>query len=61
MNRRTVMCLCPVCRQRFFDAGCYSIRRVIFPQDAKDDCTFCQTRQGFDYYVEPRRRPAANC
>ncbi len=56
MERRMVMCLCPVCRQRFRDSGAYILRRVVFPQDTKDDCTYCQTRRGFDYYVQRRRQ-----
>ena len=56
MERRMVMCLCPVCRQRFRDSGAYILRRVVFPQDTNDDCTYCQTRRGFDYYVQRRRQ-----
>lgn len=57
-NHRNLVCLCPRCRQNFLAAGIYSLRRVCFPQENKDTCTYCQTRYGYDYYVGPRTRAA---
>ncbi len=56
MNKRNLMVLCPRCRQNLQNTGEYSIRRADYLQASKDICTFCQTRYGFDYYVEPLRR-----
>lgn len=55
MNRTMLVTLCPSCRQRFFDAGCFHIRRVSRAQTEKEPCTYCQVRSGYDYYVESRR------
>ena len=56
MGKRSVMCLCHSCRQCFRDACSYSVRRVVFPQETKDICSYCQRRMGYDYYLEPRKR-----
>lgn len=47
----SLMCLCPTCRNRFFDTGAYRIERADRNQREKEPCTYCQTRMGFDYYV----------
>ncbi len=57
-NKQNLICLCPRCRQNFLAAHLYSLRRVQFPQEKKDTCTYCQTRYGYDYYVEPLPRAA---
>lgn len=46
-------CLCPVCRNKFFDSRQYYILRADRTQKEKDVCTYCQTRMGYDYYVIP--------
>ena len=40
-NTASLMTLCPVWR------------RADVHQQTKDVCTYCQTRYGFDYYVQP--------
>ena len=46
-----IMCLCPKCRSMFFSTPGYVIKRVDKEQVAKDTCTYCNVRLGFDYYV----------
>lgn len=53
MDDKNLVCLCCKCRQNFRDAGGYRLRRAVFPQEIKDICTYCQTRYGYDYYLEP--------
>ena len=44
---------CPVCLHSFQDAKRATLRRADLRQRSKDTCTYCQTRYGFDYYVQP--------
>ena len=37
----------------FQDAKRSSLRRADLRQQSKEICTYCQTRYGFDYYVQP--------
>ena len=53
MTEENIMCLCPSCRQNFYDTGAYMIKRVDRYQLAKDACTYCGVRQGYDYFVVP--------
>ena len=61
MNRKTtkkvdesiLTTLCAVCRGAFLDAKGVRLRRADPRQLVKDICTYCQTRYGFDYYVQP--------
>ena len=61
MNRRntrqvdesTLTTLCAVCRGAFQSAKTVQLRRANPRQLVKDVCTYCQTRYGFDYYVQP--------
>lgn len=46
-----IMCLCPKCREMFFSTPGYVIKRVDKEQEAKDNCSYCTVRLGFDYYV----------
>ena len=44
-NTASLMTLCPVCLHSFQDAKKAFLRRA--------DVHYCQTRYGFDYYVQP--------
>lgn len=59
INHRSLVCLCPRCRQNFMAAGIYSLRRACPRQEIKETCTYCQTRYGYDYYVKKSVRTAA--
>lgn len=50
-NDDMIMCLCPKCRAMFFSIPGCVIKRVDKQQGAKDRCTYCSVRLGFDYYV----------
>ena len=49
----SLMTLCPVCLHSFQDARKAFLRRADVHQQTKDVCTYCQSRYGFDYYVQP--------
>ena len=49
----SLMTLCPVCLHSFQDARKALLRRADVHQQTKDICTYCQSRYGFDYYVQP--------
>lgn len=51
---RSIRTLCPNCLHRFIDAKAFTIVSVPSVSRAKDVCTFCQVRQGYDYVVVPR-------
>ena len=55
MNRREIYCLCPACRQNFYDTDAYLIARVSCFQLEREPCTYCGMRLGYDYYVTPLR------
>ena len=52
-NTISLMTLCPVCLHSFRNARKSFLRRADIFQQTKDVCTFCQTRYGFDYYIQP--------
>ena len=52
-DESALLCLCPSCRSKFFDARSYYITRANPRQREKDTCTFCQSGRGYDYYVTP--------
>ncbi len=56
VDKSSLICLCPVCLNRFFDVGRYKILRADYCQDSKDTCTYCQIRMGYDYYVTRKQR-----
>ncbi len=49
----SLMTLCPVCLHSFQDARKAFLRRADVHQQTKDVCNYCQSRYGFDYYVQP--------
>ena len=53
VDESTLTTLCAVCRGAFLDAKGVHLRRADPRQPVKDVCTYCQTRYGFDYYVQP--------
>ena len=53
VNTASLMTLCPVCLHAFQDARKAFLRRADIHQQAKEVCTYCQTRYGFAYYVQP--------
>src|SRR5699024_79817 len=53
VNTASLITLCPVCLHSFQDAKKAFLRRADIRQQTKDVCTYCQTRYGFDYYVQP--------
>lgn len=53
MDDKSLICLCAGCRQNFQEADGYRLRRARYPQETKDVCTYCQTRYGYDYILEP--------
>ena len=53
LNTVSLITLCPVCLHSFRDAKRMTLRRADLRQRTKDVCTYCQTRYGFDYYVQP--------
>ena len=52
-NTASLITLCPVCLHTFQDAKKAFLRRTDVHQQIKDVCTYCQTRYGFDYYIQP--------
>jgi hypothetical protein len=58
MSKKSLMTLCPCCRQNLQNTGIYSVRRADPLQFSRDICTLCQSKYGLDYYVEPLRRRA---
>ena len=53
VNTASLITLCPVCLHSFQYAKKAFLRRADIRQQTKDVCTYCQTRYGFDYYVQP--------
>jgi hypothetical protein len=53
VDESTLTTLCAVCRGAFLDAKGARLRRADPRQLVKEVCTYCQTRYGFDYYVQP--------
>ena len=46
------LCLCPTCAAQFYNSPDHIIRRVDPLRDLKDDCAYCQVRQGYDYLIK---------
>lgn len=50
-----ILCLCPTCASQFYNSPDHVIRRVNPFQTVKDDCTYCQVRQGYDYVISRKQ------
>ena len=53
VNTASLITLCPVCLHAFQNVRKANLRRADIRQQTKDVCTYCQTRYGFDYYIQP--------
>ncbi len=54
-DESTLTTLCPRCLNAFRNARGIRVRRADPRQTIKEPCTYCQTRFGFDYYIQPQR------
>ena len=52
-DESTLTTLCPRCLEAFRNARGIRVRRTDPNQQVKEPCTYCQTRFGFDYYIQP--------
>ena len=52
-DESTLTTLCPRCLDAFRNARGIRVRRADPRQTIKEPCTYCQTRFGFDYYIQP--------
>ena len=52
-DEATLTTLCPRCLDAFRNARGIRVRRADPGQTVKEPCTYCQTRFGFDYYIQP--------
>ncbi|MEG0691784.1 MAG: type II toxin-antitoxin system PemK/MazF family toxin [Oscillospiraceae bacterium] len=50
-----IMSLCPVCEPHFRNTGSYHIYHLNHKQSAKDTCTYCNQRMGFDCVIIRRK------
>ena len=53
VNTASLITLCPVCLHAFQNVRKANLCRADIRQQTKDVCTYCQTRYGFDYYIQP--------
>lgn len=51
-----VLCLCPTCASQFYNSPNHVIRRVDPTQVAKDSCTYCEVRSGYDFRIINQRK-----
>ena len=54
LDKPILMCLCPVCAKPFFESKEHFIQRADKNQKLKETCMFCNTRQGYDYYIRKK-------
>ena len=52
-DESTLTTLCPRCLNAFRNTRGIHVRRADPRQTIKEPCTYCQTRFGFDYYIQP--------
>lgn len=55
INDALIMSLCPVCEQHFRNTGSYHVYHLDPMQSAKDTCTYCNERRGFDCVLIRRK------
>lgn len=56
INDVLIMSLCPVCEQHFRNTGSYYVYHLDPEQAAKDTCTYCSSRRGFDCVIIRKER-----
>lgn len=54
--KKLILCLCSTCADNFYGTGAYYLRRIDPLQVAKDTCTYCNQRKGYDYELVPKKR-----
>ena len=54
--KKLILCLCSTCADNFYGTGAYYLRRIDPHQTAKDTCTYCNQRKGYDYELVPKKR-----
>ena len=54
--KKLILCLCSTCADNFYGTGAYYLRRIDPVQVAKDTCTYCNQRKGYDYELVPKKR-----
>jgi hypothetical protein len=52
-DESTLTTLCPRCLNAFRNTRGIRVRRADPYQLTKEPCTYCQTRFGYDYYIQP--------
>ena len=52
-DESTLTTLCPHCLSAFRNPRGIRVRRADPYQLTKEPCTYCQTRFGYDYYIQP--------
>ena len=53
VDEASLTTLCPICLDSFQGAKGVRVRRADPGQIVKEPCTYCQTRFGYDYYIQP--------
>lgn len=53
MPNHLILCLCKTCADNFRATGAYTLRRLE-KQEARELCTYCNHRLGYDYEVIPK-------
>jgi mRNA interferase MazF len=59
-NPRDLICLCQICASQFYENRSINIRRADRNQQIKDTCSYCNVRQGYDYYVSSKKGVGKN-
>lgn len=49
-----ILCLCSACASQFYDSPDFHIARIDSMQLEKDVCTYCNSRQGYNYKIYRR-------
>ena len=45
------ICLCPRCASQFYNSRQHFIKRADYYQINKEPCTYCNSRNGFDFLI----------
>lgn len=54
--KKLILCLCRTCAENFYGSGAFVLHRVNPEQTEKDTCTYCNSRNGYDYEIIPKNR-----